>query len=66
MRYLCFMSNFAQNNMGKTNISLFPYGGGTVIPRKRNAILYALGHAPHYVACLRHAVDGPSPTLRMG
>ncbi len=38
MRYLCFMSNFAQNNMGKTNISLFPYGGGTVIPRKRNAI----------------------------
>ena len=38
MRYLCFMSNFAQNNMGKTNISLFPHGGGTVIPRKRNAI----------------------------
>jgi hypothetical protein len=24
MRYLCIMSNFAQNNKGKTYISLFP------------------------------------------
>jgi hypothetical protein len=43
-----------------------PHRGGTLIPRKRNAIPYALGHYPLYVACLRHAVDGPSPTLRMG
>ena len=28
MRYLCIMTNFAQNNMGKTNISLYPHGGG--------------------------------------
>ena len=44
MRYLCFMSNFAQNNMGKTNISLFPHGGGiSAIPQARRRVLHAWG-----------------------
>jgi hypothetical protein len=44
MRYLCFMSNFAQNNMGKTNISLFPHGGGiSAIPQARRRVLHVWG-----------------------
>lgn len=44
MRYLCFMSNFAQNNMGKTNISLFPHGGEiSAIHQARRLVLHVWG-----------------------
>ena len=44
MRYLCIMTNFAQNNMGKTIISLYPHGGGiSAIPQARRRVFHVWG-----------------------